>query len=83
MLRRKEFAFFSGIVVNEVHARAYADLKNLSLSQRHDALTNRLDKLRVPQRPYKMGIDMISVKGHCYISRRSVMFICDDGAPRF
>jgi len=41
------------------------------------------DHERIPESPYKMGIDMISVEGHYYLSRRSVMFICDDGAPQF
>jgi hypothetical protein len=34
----------------------------------HDALTNRLNRLRVPESPYKMGIDMIFVECHREIS---------------
>ena len=51
------------IVVDEVDPGTYADLEYLPLSQGDDSRPNLSDGLRIAQRAYKTGVDMISVEG--------------------
>jgi hypothetical protein len=57
------------IIVKEVHAGTYADLKDTPLSHGDNALTNLSDRLWVPQHAYKLGIDAVFVERHsCLLS---------------
>lgn len=52
------------IVERKIRSRSYADLKNVTLCQRHDALPNLGNGLRVPKNGYEMRIDAFSIKAH-------------------
>src|SRR5262249_10173956 len=61
---RIDLAHSCGIVVNEVHAWAYAYLEDLPLSQGDNPPANFPYGLRIAQHAYEMGVDMISVERH-------------------
>ena len=50
--------------MNEINARADANLEDVALSQRDDPMANLLNGLRITQHVYEMGVDMISIEGH-------------------
>jgi hypothetical protein len=50
--------------MNEVHVGTHADLKDIPMCQRDDAPPNLLDRFRISQHAYEIGIDMILVERH-------------------
>ncbi len=66
--------------MNEVHPRSYANLQNISLGQRDDALPDLLDGLGISQKAHKMRIDMVPVERHsqllCRLPHRMAPLLC-------
>jgi hypothetical protein len=61
---RVQLAHLGGIVVNEVRARADANLQDFPLSLSEDPLANLPDRRRITQDADEMGVDTIAVEWH-------------------
>src|SRR5690349_13063731 len=62
---RVKFCDFGGIVEGEVHAGPHADFEDASLREGDDLLANLLDWRRIANGDNDVGIDAVSVEGHC------------------